>query len=83
MSVRLMVTWVRINHPFSPLLYDEVKVNMMTDQLHIAAKGLNQLGQAMGREVDEQNRHIARITDKTDQVDDKIARNRIKLDRIH
>jgi uncharacterized protein YdcH (DUF465 family) len=36
----------------------------------------------MGKEVDEQNRHIARITDKTDQVDDKIARNRLKLERI-
>jgi uncharacterized protein YdcH (DUF465 family) len=46
------------------------------------AKGLNQLGRAMGKEVDEQNGHIARITGKTDQVDDKIARNRLKLEQI-
>jgi uncharacterized protein YdcH (DUF465 family) len=47
------------------------------------AKNLNHLGRAMGEEVDKQNTHITRITGKTDQVDDKIARNRLKLDRIH
>jgi uncharacterized protein YdcH (DUF465 family) len=46
------------------------------------AKGLNQLGRAMGEEVDQQNVHITRITGKTDEVDDKIARNRLKLERI-
>ena len=47
------------------------------------ARNLNQLGRAMGEEVDNQNTHITRITGKTDSVDDKIARNRLKLDRIH
>jgi len=37
----------------------------------------------MGTEADKQNEHITRITGKTDNVDDKIARNRLKLDRIH
>jgi hypothetical protein len=54
-----------------------------TDALHGMAKNLNHLGRAMGEEVDKQNTHITRITGKTDQVDDKIARNRLKLDRIH
>ena len=54
----------------------------VTDQLHIAAKSLNHLGRAMGEEADKQNQHIATITGKTDAVDDKIARNRHKLDRI-
>jgi uncharacterized protein YdcH (DUF465 family) len=48
----------------------------------MAAKQLNGLAGAMGTEVDQQNVHIARITGKTDQVDDKIARNRLKLERI-
>jgi len=52
-------------------------------QLHTMAKGLNQLGRAIGTEVDAQNEHITRISGKTDQVDDKIARNRLKLERIH
>jgi hypothetical protein len=32
----------------------------------------------MGQEVDTQNKHIERITGKTDKVDDQIAMNRIK-----
>jgi uncharacterized protein YdcH (DUF465 family) len=36
----------------------------------------------MGREVTEQNAHIERITGKTDKVDDQIAMNRARLDRI-
>ncbi|KNG44589.1 protein transport protein sec9 [Stemphylium lycopersici] len=59
---------------------DEIENNL--DQLHIAAKSLNHLGRAMGEEADKQNQHIATITGKTDSVDDKIARNRLKLDRI-
>jgi uncharacterized protein YdcH (DUF465 family) len=37
----------------------------------------------MGQEVDTQNKHIDRITAKTDKVDDQIALNRARLDRIH
>jgi hypothetical protein len=36
----------------------------------------------MGQEVDTQNTHIQRITGKTDKVDDQIAMNRARLDRI-
>ncbi|KAI4685042.1 uncharacterized protein J4E88_004485 [Alternaria novae-zelandiae] len=61
----------------------ENEIDNNLDQLHGMAKNLNQLGRAMGEEVDNQNTHITRITGKTDSVDDKIARNRLKLDRIH
>ncbi|KAF1834319.1 hypothetical protein BDW02DRAFT_579726 [Decorospora gaudefroyi] len=60
----------------------EKEINENLGQLHGMARGLNQLGRAMGEEVDQQNVHITRITGKTDMVDDKIARNRLKLDRI-
>ena len=43
---------------------------------------LNALGKAMGEELDSQNKHIDRITNKTDKVDDQIAMNRARLDRI-
>lgn len=54
----------------------------MTDALHSAAKRLNHLGRAMDAELDTQNRHIERIIGKTDKVDDQIAMNRARLDRI-
>ncbi|EKG22292.1 hypothetical protein MPH_00359 [Macrophomina phaseolina MS6] len=59
---------------------NEIDANL--DALHGAAGRLKNLAGAMGKEVDEQNRHIARITDKTDRVDDQIAMNRARLDRI-
>ncbi|OCK88475.1 uncharacterized protein K441DRAFT_588453 [Cenococcum geophilum 1.58] len=59
---------------------NEIDANL--DALHGAAKRLNGLGRAMGQEVDEQNKHIDRITGKTDKVDDQIAMNRARLDRI-
>jgi uncharacterized protein YdcH (DUF465 family) len=37
----------------------------------------------MGTEVDTQNKHIDRIVSKTDTLDDQIALNRARLDRIH
>lgn len=52
------------------------------DAIHRGAKTLNQLGKAMGQELDEQNKHIGRIIGKTDLVDDEIAVNRARLDRI-
>ena len=52
------------------------------DAIHHGAKTLNQLGRAMGTELDEQNKHINRIIGKTDLVDDEIAVNRARLDRI-
>ena len=59
---------------------NEIDANL--DALHGAAGRLKGLAGAMGKEVDEQNRHIARITDKTDKVDDQIAMNRARLERI-
>jgi hypothetical protein len=50
---------------------DEIDSNL--DALHGAAGRLKNLGLAMGREVDEQNKHIERIIGKTDKVDDQIA----------
>lgn len=44
--------------------------------------GLNALSRAVGEEVDTQNVHIGRIIGKTDKVDDQIAMNRARLDRI-
>ncbi|KAF2498998.1 hypothetical protein BU16DRAFT_440409, partial [Lophium mytilinum] len=60
----------------------ENEIDGNLDALHGAAKRLNGLGRAMGQEVDTQNRHIERIIGKTDKVDDQIAMNRARLDRI-
>ncbi|KAJ5665824.1 uncharacterized protein N7477_008272 [Penicillium maclennaniae] len=59
---------------------DEIEQNL--DLLGGAAGRLNGLAKATGRELDEQNRHLERITGKSDFVDDQIAMNRAKLDRI-
>jgi hypothetical protein len=59
---------------------DEIDQNL--DLLHGAAGRLKQLGLAMGEEVDAQNNHIERIGGKVDRVDDEIALNRSRLDRI-
>ncbi|CAL5868117.1 uncharacterized protein PFLUO_LOCUS2341 [Penicillium psychrofluorescens] len=60
---------------------DEIEQNL--DLLGGAAGRLNGLAKATGRELDEQNRHLDRIMGKSDFVDDQIAMNRAKLDRIH
>ncbi|KAI9825765.1 MAG: Protein transport protein S9 plasma membrane t-SNARE [Phylliscum demangeonii] len=44
---------------------------------------LNALARATGQEVDEQNRRIETIIEKSDRVDDQIAMNRTRLERIH
>ncbi|KAI2794997.1 hypothetical protein POX_a01600 [Penicillium oxalicum] len=59
---------------------DEIEQNL--DLLSGAASRLNGLAKATGHELDEQNRHLERITGKSDYVDDQIAMNRAKLDRI-
>ncbi|KAJ5089680.1 hypothetical protein N7532_008364 [Penicillium argentinense] len=59
---------------------DEIEQNL--DLLSGAAGRLNGLAKATGKELDEQNRHLERITGKSDYVDDQIAMNRAKLDRI-
>ena len=52
------------------------------EAIHRSAKTLNMLSSAMGQEIDSQNKHLDRITQKTDKVDDQIAINRLKLKRI-
>jgi hypothetical protein len=60
----------------------ENEIDSNLDALHGAAKRLNQLGRAMGDEVETQNAHLERVSKKTDKVDDQIAMNRARLDRI-
>ncbi|KAJ5384024.1 hypothetical protein N7517_001935 [Penicillium concentricum] len=62
-------------------LEDEIEQNL--DLLGGATGRLNGLAKATGKELDEQNRHLERIMGKSDYVDDQIAMNRAKLDRIH
>ncbi|KAJ5978301.1 hypothetical protein N7501_001643 [Penicillium viridicatum] len=59
---------------------DEIEQNL--DLLSGATGRLNGLAKATGNELDEQNRHMERIMGKSDFVDDQIAMNRAKLDRI-
>ena len=49
---------------------DEIDSNL--DALHGAAVGLKGVAGAMSKEVDSQNVHIGRITEKTDRVDDQV-----------
>ncbi|KAK4498718.1 hypothetical protein PRZ48_009228 [Zasmidium cellare] len=59
---------------------NEIEENL--EAIHRGARTLNNLGKAMGEEIDSQNKHIDRIIGKTDKVDDQIAVNRARLDRI-
>ncbi|KAF2436681.1 hypothetical protein EJ08DRAFT_684915 [Tothia fuscella] len=61
----------------------ENEIDNNVDLLHGAAGRLGHLARAMGQEVDSQNKHIERIGGKVDKVDDEIALNRNRLDRIH
>jgi len=61
----------------------ENEIDSNLDALGHAAGRLNALARATGKEVDEQNKHIDRIIGKSDRVDDQIAMNRARLDRIH
>ncbi|MCJ1389309.1 Protein transport protein S9 plasma membrane t-SNARE [Xylographa bjoerkii] len=60
----------------------ENEIDQNLDLLGDAAGRLNALARATGQEVDEQNRLLDRIADKSDRVDIGIASNRAKLDRI-
>ncbi|KAL4807965.1 hypothetical protein BDV18DRAFT_136464 [Aspergillus unguis] len=59
---------------------DEIEENL--DLISGATGRLNLLAKATGRELDEQNRHLERITGKSENVDDQLAMNRARLDRI-
>ncbi|CAL3968727.1 unnamed protein product [Diplocarpon coronariae] len=61
----------------------ENEIDSNLDALGHAAGRLNALARATGREVDEQNKHIDNIINKSDRVDDQIRMNRARLDRIH
>ncbi|OBT73875.1 hypothetical protein VF21_08252 [Pseudogymnoascus sp. 05NY08] len=62
------------------MMEDEIEGNL--GELHGAAQRLNLLAQATGKELDEQDDLIRRVGVKGDRVDDQIAMNRAKLDRI-
>ncbi|KKK20274.1 hypothetical protein ARAM_005658 [Aspergillus rambellii] len=59
---------------------DEIEQNL--DLLAGATGRLNLLAKATGRELDEQNRHLERIMNKSENVDEQLAMNRARLDRI-
>ena len=77
----------------------ENEIDSNLDALGRATGNLHRLARAVGEEVDEQNKHIDKITQKvcqlvicrimlmtceqSDRVDDQIAMNRARLDRIH
>jgi len=57
--------------------------NSYREALSRGAKSLNFVSKAIGDEIDSQNKHLDRITTKTDKVDDQIALNRHRLNKIH
>lgn len=61
----------------------ENEIDSNLDALGGAASRLNALAKATGQELDEQNRHLERINNKSTVVDDQIAMNRARLDRFH
>jgi hypothetical protein len=57
----------------------ENEIDSNLDALSGAAGRLNLLARATGQEVDEQNKHIDRIIQKSDRVDDQIAMSKYSL----
>ncbi|KAI7158454.1 hypothetical protein D0869_05878 [Hortaea werneckii] len=60
----------------------ENEIEESLDVLHRGAQTINKIGKNMSEEIDNQNGHLDRITDKTDRVDDQIALNRHRLQNI-
>lgn len=52
------------------------------EALRYGAESINKIGTAMSEEINNQNGHLDRITNKTDKVDDQIALNRHRLQNI-
>jgi hypothetical protein len=55
---------------------------VMPDKLHGAARVLKELSEDMNSALVNQDKDIGRVTMETIKVDDKIAMNRARLDRI-
>ncbi|CRG91579.1 Protein transport protein SEC9 [Talaromyces islandicus] len=75
----------RAKYQFEADSEDEAMEDEIDNNLNLlsgAASRLNGLAKATGKELEEQNRHLDRITGKSDYVDDQIAMNRSRLDRI-
>ncbi|QIW95880.1 hypothetical protein AMS68_001398 [Peltaster fructicola] len=75
----------RAKYQFEADSEDEAMENEIDDNLEAISRGvstLGALGRAMGEEIESQNKHLGRISKKTDKVDDQIAVNRARLDRI-
>jgi len=62
-------------------LEDEIDANL--EALSGAAGRLNLLARATGAEVEAQNKHLERIGEKSDRVDDQLHMNTERLKRIH
>lgn len=60
----------------------ENEIDGNIDLLAGAAGRMKIIANAMGSEIESQNKHIDRIGGKVDRVDDEIALNRSRLDRI-
>ncbi|KAK7694621.1 hypothetical protein QCA50_001808 [Cerrena zonata] len=61
-------------------LEDELDDNL--NEISDMTKRLKALGSSMGQELDKQNERIGRITEKTDNLDNRIFRNTKKLEKI-
>jgi hypothetical protein len=75
----------RAKYQFEADSEDEAMEDEIDNNLNLlsgAAARLNGLARATGQELEEQNRHLDRIMGKSDYVDDQIAMNRARLDRI-
>jgi len=61
-------------------LEDELDGNL--DEISQLSGRLNNLGRAMGTEIDDQNERIKRLQDKTTRLDERVYGSTQKLDRI-
>lgn len=61
-------------------LEDELDGNL--DEISQLSGRLNQLGRAMGTEIDDQNERIKRLQEKTTRLDERVYGSTQKLDRI-
>jgi protein transport protein SEC9 len=59
---------------------NEIEENL--DRLALGVRSMKTVATAIGKEADEQNKHLDRIGGKVDRVDDEIALNRSRLDRF-